>query len=199
VRVAAVVVAAGLSTRMGAPKQLLPWGESTVIETVVERLSLAGAEPIVVVSGHHGAEVAACLEGSGATVVSNPDFGRVEMLRSVQVGLRALEQSGCAGALVALGDQPHVPVADHRAVVDEAKAHPDAIVIPSFDMRRGHPLYLPATLWDEVLALGDEDTLRRVLNEHGDRIVYVVMETPDVLRDIDTPGDYVALRPPGAP
>ncbi len=117
------------------------------------------------------------------------------MLRSYQVGLRALLAGTYTGALLALGDQPHIPVSVLRQIVDAARQHPERIAIPSYDMRRGHPIFLPYVLWDEVLALGDAETLRVVMDRHADSICYVSVDTPAVLRDMDTPSDYDALRP----
>jgi molybdenum cofactor cytidylyltransferase len=199
-RIAAVVAAAGRSTRMGAPKQLLPWQGATVVGTVVDNLHQAGAGPVVVVVGHEAEAVAAALAGKPVQIVPNPAYRTGEMLASHQAGLRYLlaaapPEALPLGALLALGDQPHIPAGPIRSVVEQALATPQRIVIPSYNMRRGHPIYLPAALWGEALALGADETLRTLLNRHAGDIHYVDSQTPAVLRDIDTPDDYAALKP----
>jgi molybdenum cofactor cytidylyltransferase len=156
--VAAIVAAAGRSTRMGEPKQLLPWGERTVLGSVVHNLADAGASPVLCVVGHRADAMAAALGNAPAHLLLNPDYLVAEMLRSYQVGVRHLLAAGasCLGTLLALGDQPHIPVDVIRQVVEQARTLPDQIVIPSYELRRGHPFYLPAHLWPELVALSDE-------------------------------------------
>ena len=192
--VAAVVAAAGRSRRMGRPKQLLPWGQGTVIRAVVENLSAAGAAPVVCVVGHRGQQVVNALAGTPARVVHNPDYLHTEMLRSYQVGLEALDQEPCPGALLALGDQPHLPPSVIRQVLQGALKSPAAIVIPSHNRRRGHPIYLPRRLWAALLALGADVSLRDFLNRFPEEIVYVAVHTDAIRRDMDVPEEYEALR-----
>jgi molybdenum cofactor cytidylyltransferase len=209
--IAAVVAAAGFSRRMGRLKQLLPWGEGrTVIAAVVESLAAAGAEPVLCVVGHRCREVQAALQHTPARIVYNEDYSRGEMLSSYQAGIVSLSvpqvgdpvvsmggtarrQHGAAGAMLALGDQPHIPVEIIRLVLDRARASLEKIVIPSYDMRRGHPLYLPRRLWPELLGLEGGENLRHLLRRHQDEIVYVNVSTDAILRDMDTPADYDAI------
>ncbi len=193
-KIAAVIAAAGQSRRMGSPKQLLPWGDSTVIATVVHNLTLAGAEPVVCVVGHRQAEVAAALTNTRAEIVFNPDYAQTEMLSSYQTGIRRLQATECQGALIALGDQPHIPALVIRQVIAQAQRTPDQVVIPSYEMRRGHPFYVPRTLWPALLALGNDDSLRTLLKHYAAEIVYVTVETDAILRDMDLPADYASLQ-----
>jgi molybdenum cofactor cytidylyltransferase len=192
--IAAVVAAAGLSRRMGAIKQLLPWSGRTVIATVVDKLHAAGAAPILVVTGHRHAEVTAALATTAAQTVFNPDYATDEMLRSYQVGIDALREQTCAGALIALGDQPHLPVSVIEQVIAQTRATPDRIVAPSHNMRRGHPFFVPRTLWPEMLALSAEESLRTLVVRHQSEIVYVTVDTDAILRDMDTPVEFAQLQ-----
>lgn len=201
--IAAVIAAAGRSTRMGEPKQLLPWGDTTVLGAVVANLSAAGAAPVVCVVGHRRDEVETALHGSSAILVHNPDYLEGEMLSSFQAGIRHLSgahhpEQPYLGALLALGDQPHIPVPVIAQVIEQARRTPHSLVIPSHAMRRGHPIYLPAALWPELLALSLDDTLRTLVRCHERSIVYVTVATDAILRDMDTPDDYAALRGPGS-
>ena len=178
---------------MGAPKQLLPWGERTVIASVVEALSLAGAAPVLCITGHRQSEVEAALAGSGAQAVFNPDYAQGEMLSSYQVGIRALRDTTCSGVLIALGDQPHISVAIIRQIIEQAQQRADHIVIPSYAMRRGHPFYIPRRLWPELLTLSGDETLRTLVHRHTDEITYVDVASDAILRDMDTPAAFQEL------
>ncbi|MCB0159912.1 MAG: nucleotidyltransferase family protein [Caldilineaceae bacterium] len=195
-RIAAVIAAAGQSRRMGRPKQLLPWGDATVIAAVVNNLHSAGAAPVVCVVGHRSAELREALRDAPAVLVYNEEYRAKEMIASYQAGVRWLrrEQTPCTGTLIALSDQPQIPAAIIEQVLAEAARQPDRIVIPSHRMRRGHPMYLPAALWDELLALPPGETLRDLIRRHEARIAYVVVESDAILRDLDTPEEYAALR-----
>lgn len=194
--IAAVIAAAGRSRRMGKPKQLLPWREGTVIEAVVENLAAASVAPIVCVVGHRADEMRAALRTSAADIVYNPAYELSEMLASYQAGVAQLETArrAIAGALFALSDQPHIPASVIRRVVEAAHHRPEAIVIPSYRMRRGHPIYLPNRLWPELLALPTDATLRSLINRHAGAIRYVQCDTDAILTDIDTPDDYARLK-----
>lgn len=192
--IAAVIAAAGRSRRMGEPKQLLPWGESTVIAAVVSHLAAAGAHPLICVTGHRHAEIASALTATPAEVLYNQAYATAEMLHSYQIGLDALQQRPSDGAILALGDQPHIPTLVLRQIVEQAQQTPTAIVIPSYNLRRGHPFYVPRQLWQKIIALSGEETLRTVVNRHSAAIVYVNVDDDAILRDMDTPEAYAALR-----
>ena len=178
--IAAVIAAAGQSRRMGKPKQLLPWGDSTVMATVVANLSEAGVTPVVCVIGHRADEMREALRKTDIRIVVNERYADQEMLASYQAGIEALAKGNSpsvVGTLLALVDQPHVGSEIIRAVVDQALATPDSIVVPSHAKRRGHPIYLPRRLWPELLALTENDSLRTLLSRFEDDIVYLNLET----------------------
>lgn len=179
---------------MGRFKQLLPWGKSTVIRTVVDNLHEAGASPVLCVTGHRADEVAAALEGSPALTLPNPHYAASEMLTSYQAGIASLDNSQFSGSLLALADQPHIPVDVIRQVIEQARNAPDRVVIPSHQMRRGHPIYLPHRLWSELLALPVDASLRDLLNRHSAEIIYVDVDTDAIRRDMDEWAEYERLR-----
>ena len=181
---------------MGEPKQLLPWGDGTVIESVVDVLLTAGSAPVVCVIGHQAAQMRSALRTSPAQIVYNSSYKRGEMLSSYQAGLRWLmEHSGnTSGTLLALSDQPHLPVEVVQQVCAAARRNLDAIIIPSYQMHRGHPIYLPHRLWAEVLALPLNATLRTVIQRHESLIYYVNTNQAAILADLDTPKDYQHLQ-----
>jgi molybdenum cofactor cytidylyltransferase len=192
--VAAIIAAAGRSRRMGEPKQLLPWGEHTVIAAVATHLLDAGAQPVLCVTGHRHDDIASALTATAVQMIYNAAYATTDMLCSYQTGLQALADADAAGAILALGDQPHIPVAVLRQIVAQAQATPAQIVIPSYNLRRGHPFYVPRRFWAEIIALNEDETLRTVVNRHADAIVYVNVNDDAILRDMDTPAAYAALR-----
>jgi molybdenum cofactor cytidylyltransferase len=186
--ITAIVLAAGLSRRMGRFKLLLPWGQETVIERVVRTLEEATDGEILVVTGWRAGEVAAALKHTRARPVYNPDYEAGEMLSSVQVGLRAAAPDAVA-ALICLGDQPQMRVETVRRVLDDGKAVGwKNVVIPSYRLHAGHPILLPRPVWPAVLA--GTGTLKVALAPYRESFVYSVVDTPSILADLDTPDDY---------
>jgi molybdenum cofactor cytidylyltransferase len=209
---AAIVLAAGLSRRMGRFKLTLPWGDRTVIGQVIATLEAAGVDELIVVTGNRADEVVAALAGTNVHSVHNPDYAAGEMLSSIQAGVRALGDrrglkpppqagenrlkptGGAPAALLCLGDQPQMQAATVQAVLSAGETDDwDQIVIPSYRMRAGHPILLPKWLWPEIL--GCTGTLRDVMAAHRDRTRFLVVDTPTILADLDTPEDYTAGTP----
>lgn len=197
--IGAVVLAAGLSQRMGSPKMLLPWGATTVIGQVVTVLLQAGVEEMRVVTGGAREQVEAALHAlpaaaSGIQAIFNPRFAEDHMLLSLQTGLANLP-IGVRAALVALGDQPQVQVGVVRALIQAYRERRAALVVPSYQMQRGHPWLIDRRLWAQILALQPPHTLRDILNQNAAHIHYLPVETDTVLRDLDTPQEYASQRP----
>ena len=192
---AAVVLAAGQSRRMGRPKMILPWGQTTVIGQVVSVLFEAGVSQVVVVTGGAGAQVAEALQGQPVRLVENPAYADGEMLSSVQVGLAALPDD-CPAALIVLGDQPQIEVGVVKALLARYCAGASALIVPSYQMRRGHPICLPRAVWPAVLALSWQDSLRSLWTSLAGQIEHITLDSPTILSDMDTPDDY--LREVGA-
>jgi molybdenum cofactor cytidylyltransferase len=193
-KIGAIVLAAGLSSRMGVPKMALPWGDTTVIGQVVRVLSNAGLDEIIVVTGGAQDEVRQALQGLPVVEVYNPDHQKGEMLSSLQSGLSNLGNH-LEAALVVLGDQPQIQERVVKALIKVYTSDRSPLVVPSYQMRRGHPWLLGRSLWPVVLELKRPDTLRDFLNEHQTSIQYVTIDTPTILQDLDSPADYHKYRP----
>jgi molybdenum cofactor cytidylyltransferase len=188
-KVAAIVLAAGLSRRMGQPKLLLPWGGTSVLGQVLTTLYRAGAGELLVVSGGAReaveAETARLAQSLPARVVFNPQFEAGEMISSIRAGLAELGP-GTGFALIALGDQPQLSLSCARQVVSASERPGARLILPSFKRRRGHPWLVRRDLWPELAAA---PTGRDFLRAHEDEIAYV--ETDETaLKDLDTPEDY---------
>lgn len=192
-RVGAVVLAAGLSRRMGRPKLVLPWGERTVVEQVVTTLLKGGISEVVVVTGGARAEVKTALAGYPIGLAHNPDFARSEMVISLQVGIRSLS-ADCSALLVALGDQPTIKAELVQRIVTAYETSQARLIIPSYQKRRGHPWLVERSLWPGLLGLTEDQTLRDFLRANEAEIRYLETDSPEILKDLDTPEDYQRLR-----
>ena len=192
--IAAVVLAAGLSRRMGRPKMVLPWGKRTVIENVVHVLHQAGIKKIVVVTGGARAEIEQALKSQPVECVFNPEYERDEMVLSLQTGLKSLPKNIDA-VLVVLGDQPQIEAQVVDAIISRYDHSKDGLIVPSFHMRRGHPWMVRRKLWPDILRMAPPKNLRDFMHSHVDEIRYVNVQTASVLADLDTPDDYERERP----
>ena len=194
--IAAVVLAAGLSTRMGRPKMVLPWGSTTVIGQVVATLVQAQVDEIVVVTGAAREEVEAAVgQGKWDTVrtVFNPRYAENDMLVSLQAGIATLSDPVDA-MLVVLGDQPQIEDKVVRRLVDTYRTQGQPLLVPSYCMRRGHPWVVARSLWPDLLSAPVGSTMRDFLYAHKERITYIEVSSLTILRDLDTPDDYARER-----
>jgi molybdenum cofactor cytidylyltransferase len=192
-RIAAIVLAGGLSSRMGQSKVLLPWDGRPIIAAIADRLKRMRLDDIVIVTGHLSTQVKAAVANEPVRTSHNEDYADGEMLSSLQAGLRALgpEHSAC---LIVLGDQPQL---DNRIVNEIMTAYAEGkgkIIAPSYRQRRGHPILIDRAYWQEILDLPKGSAPRDVINAHADTIHYINVDTDSVLRDIDTPDDYQQER-----
>lgn len=187
-RAAGIVLAAGASRRMGRPKMTLPFGGSTVLETVIRSLSAGGVESVVVVLGHHWQEVHAAIQHLDVGVIVNPRPER-GMTSSLQWAL-AQASEGAEGWVVALGDQPQMDPGVVRELIRAACGSSHGFVVPTFQGRRGHPLLMRARLKEAVLSLPHDQGLNTLLRARPREVLEVPVETASILRDMDTPEDY---------
>ncbi|MBI3945382.1 MAG: nucleotidyltransferase family protein [Armatimonadetes bacterium] len=189
----AIILAAGESRRMGRPKQLLPYGDRTVLQRVADNVLASGVRPVIVVLGHRAEEVRASLGDRPVVPVVNTDYAS-GMLSSVQAGVRAalplLMIEGRRGFLFCLGDQPQVGPEVIRAVATAFADTERGIVVPVLAGRRGHPAAYSAVYAGEILALGPGVGLREVLRRHPEDVCAVPLEEEGILADLDTPEEY---------
>ena len=191
--ITALILAAGQSKRMGQPKMLLPWGKTTVIEKVISTFKAGGVDDILIVTGGDRNQIET-LVGNAAQTIYNPEYAEGEMLGSVQVGLTGLNP-GTEAVLIGLGDQPQVQERSVRLVLEEYRKSRSALIVPSFQMRRGHPWLVAKPYWDEILAMRTPASMRNFLNEHGNDIHYIEINNDSILQDLDTPEDYLKSKP----
>lgn len=193
-RVAAVVLAAGRSTRMGQTKQLLPWGETTVVGEVVRRMQGCAVSQIVVVTGDAADKVAQAVRaaalpsGAPVSLTHHPGFAASEMAWSLSAGLRALPLN-CLAALVALADQPRLSPAVVAQLLARWRETQALAVAPYYNGQRGHPLLFDRRAWPQLLALPAAANPRAAL-EALPPPERVAVDDASVLHDMDTPEAY---------
>lgn len=189
-RVAAVVLAAGRSRRMGKANKLLQEVDGdAMVARVVDLLGGAPVDPVLVVTGHDAEAVEEALGGREIEVIRNPrhDEG---MGTSVACGIRALagwEGPSVEGALVCLADMPRVsPATLRRLVAAFRNAEGPAVCVPVHGDKRGNPVLWGETFFRELVELGGDVGARALLAEHADALVEVPVDDPGVLLDVDT-------------
>jgi molybdenum cofactor cytidylyltransferase len=185
----AIILAAGESSRMKSPKMVLPFGKETIIETVISNIASSNVDKMVVVLGSWKEEILQVIEKRNVNICFNDNY-KQGMLSSVQCGLRYI-QGAFRSVLVCPGDQPMVEKSTINMVISAFNSAGKGIVIPFCEKKRGHPVIISRKYYDEILNLGPSDTLRRIMDNHPDDIKEVETITSSVLKDIDTPDDYL--------
>ena len=184
-----LVLAAGMARRMGSTKQLLPFGDRTILQTVVDTLSGADLAGVVVVLGHDADAVRESLHGQPVLCCVN-DAYREGMFSSVLCGLHHLPADADA-VLIALGDQPQIELKVVQAVVRAYRGGDRGIVIPISGGKRGHPVLINLSRYrDEILSLSGDEGLKPVMRGHPQDTLEVPVDDEGILRDLDTPEDY---------
>jgi molybdenum cofactor cytidylyltransferase len=183
-RVGAIVLAAGLSRRMGANKLLMPVAGVSMVARAVDALVASPARPIVVVVGHQAAEVRAALAGRAVTFVANPDYA-AGLSTSLRAGVAAL--ADVDGAVVCLGDMPWVRAEHVRALVDAFDpAAGRTICVPVHQGKRGNPVLIGARHFPALGRLTGDVGARALIEEHADEVCAVPVADGGVTLDVDT-------------
>ncbi len=186
----AIVLAAGESRRMGMPKALLRFGDTTFLSQIVSVLQQAEVDGVTVVLGAQAAAIRASTGLSGVDVVVNEDYRRGQ-LSSLVAGLRSLP-SQTEAILLCLVDNPLVTGAIVNRVVRAFHETGKPIVIPVFKGRRGHPALFARATFDELLNAPADEGARYVVQLHRDQVFEAAMPEPAILTRIDTPEDYLS-------
>jgi molybdenum cofactor cytidylyltransferase len=193
-KIAAIVLAAGRSTRMGGANKLLAGiGGKPMVRRVVEAALASRARPILVVTGHQADGVQAALAGLDVTFVDNPDYA-AGLSSSLKAGIGAVP-GDCDGALVVLGDMPQLAGAHLDRLIAAFAAEPVAtIVLPTHAGRPGNPVLWPSDCFAEMRHLDGDAGAKRLLAVHADRVREVDLGTDAIFADVDTPAALAELR-----
>jgi len=185
------MLAAGLSSRMGRWKMMLPYGESTILDTAIEN-ALGFCHRVVLVTGHRGNELHARYQNdSRILLVNNPDYLQ-GMFSSVQAGIRHVKGQHM---FMALGDMPCIHSWVYAALWQERG---EFTLIPRSYQGKGHPVLLPASLMEQVIRAEADQSMKTII-QAGDYRFLEVGERA-IHYDIDTPEEYLRLvQPADAP
>jgi molybdenum cofactor cytidylyltransferase len=191
--IAAIILAAGSSTRMGRPKALLPIGHTTFLRHILDLYRDSGVDRTVVVLGKDSGSVGAEFAGADAMIAVNPrpEGGQIS---SLLVGLKALEPLSPPAVIVHPVDHPAVTAATIRQVVDSALTRPGKIIIPVCAGRRGHPVVFPSGVFRDLERVPSGEGARAVTRSRSADVLEIDTEDEGVLTDIDTPDDYERLH-----
>ena len=192
-KIAAVVLAAGQSRRMGQVNKLLaPVDGKPMVSHVIESLQASQARPLAVVTGHDYAAVEAVLPKNGFTLTHNPNYAS-GLSSSLRRGLAALPED-IDGALVCLGDMPRISKAVvNRLIAAFNPVEGRAICVPTWQGKRGNPVLFARRFFAEMLEVAGDTGARALIGEHAEVVCEVPMDDDAVLLDIDTPEALAAL------
>lgn len=185
---AALIVAAGMSSRMGDFKPMLSIGSITIAQRVIANFHQAGIGKIVMVTGYQAVTLERHLSGSGVIFLRNDHYETTQMFDSVKIGLEYL-MGKCDRVLFTPVDVPLFTAETVRRLL----ASEAALVCPVCDGQQGHPLLISAALFPKILSDCGEQGLKGAVNRCGAALTAVAVDDPGTLRDADTPEDYSAL------
>jgi molybdenum cofactor cytidylyltransferase len=193
-RIAAVLLAAGRSTRMGGPNKLLAEiAHRPLVRIAAEEALKSRAKPVIVVDGHQRDQVERALAGLPLSVVHNPDFAN-GLGTSLKAGIAAVP-ADADGAIVLLGDMPQVDA----ALIDRliAAFDPDRgalVVVPTFEGKRGNPVLWSRRFFPDLMAIEGDVGARNLIGRYGEAVVEVPVEGKAALVDVDTPEALIGVR-----
>ena len=190
--IAAVILAAGMSSRMGEAKQLLRLGDRTLLEQVIDNVRSSGVDDIVLVLGHGADAIRQSIATKNLKIVVN-DAYREGMGTSLRTGISSLPPEMTA-ALIVLADQPFVRPETLRLLMDQYRKSNAHIVIPMYKGFRGNPVLLDRCVFPEVMALQGDIGCRAVFGNHLEGIVKAPVEDVGILLDLDSREDFERLK-----
>jgi molybdenum cofactor cytidylyltransferase len=193
-RIAAIVLAAGRSTRMGGPNKLLAdVGGRPLVRIAVEEALASRAQPVVVVTGHQREQVEAALKGLPVILTHNPDFAQ-GLSTSLKAGLAALP-AGADGAIVCLGDMPQVDAALIDRLVAAFEPEKGAlVVVPTIAGKRGNPVVWSRRFFADLSRLDGDVGARHLIGAYPEAVVEVPVTGRAAFVDVDTPDALRAVR-----
>jgi molybdenum cofactor cytidylyltransferase len=180
---------------MGQNKLLMLFGDKSLIEHAVDTLRASDVDEIVVVLGHEADQVRSRLGRHRVNFVHNPDY-REGLSTSVRAGIGAVPKAADA-IMIYLADQPLIEPGEINRLIRafaEAKKAGKSIVVPFFGHERGNPVILDASYREMVLDIAGDVGCRRIIKRHPEQVFAVQMPTDHVVRDVDTPEDFLRAR-----
>jgi len=186
--ISAILLAAGQSKRMGEPKQLMPFRQSTIVEQAIDNLLGSAVNEVIVVVGYRAEDVIKAIAAKPIKLAVNPDYEH-GMSTSIIVGLKRLH-SEVEAVMLALGDQPLVNSQTINRLIDEFRDHDKGIAIPTYQGRRGHPIIFAIKYKEQLLKLKGDVGGRQIIKDHPNDVLEVAVNAESIIADFDTRSDY---------
>jgi molybdenum cofactor cytidylyltransferase len=190
---AALLVAAGLSRRMGCFKPLMDLGGKPLIDHALDTFRKAGVGNIVVVTGYKAGELEGHLAGQGISFVRNERYADTAMFDSIKIGLQAL-QGKCGSFFAMPADIPLVQPETAKAMMHSMQEEPAGILQPAFEGKCGHPLLIEAACIPEILAYKGPDGLKGFSDSKAHMKRVIPIDDPGIALDADTPEGYDEIK-----
>ncbi|MBZ5521873.1 MAG: NTP transferase domain-containing protein [Acidobacteriia bacterium] len=190
--ISAIILAAGMSKRMGAAKQLFRLGEATLLEHALNNVRQSQAQEIILVLGHEAETIQRQIPLGNVKVIINPAY-QEGMGTSLRTGLSALAPLA-KGALIVLADQPFVRPATLDRLIEKHRELKPQIVIPVYRGFRGNPVLLDRSVFPELAGLAGDVGCRAIFGDHTENILKVEVEDVGILLDADSEADLKKLR-----
>jgi molybdenum cofactor cytidylyltransferase len=188
-----IILSAGESSRMhGRVKALLDLNGKSFIENIIENMSCLPLGELIIVLGAHSEEVNEKLKRYDIKVVVNDEWEKGQIY-SLRAGIGHLSPES-EGVMFTLVDHPLVTILTYKKLVDAWMGDKSRIVLPSYNMRKGHPAIFPGFLYSELLDRDLPGGARDLLKEYRDIIRFVTVDDPGIVKDVDTIGDYNRLK-----
>jgi molybdenum cofactor cytidylyltransferase len=190
----AIILAAGPSSRLGKPKQLLPWGGPTLLEKVVAQTLAWPVDSLWVVLGSGFEDILRSIDFGDAGVVENPEWEE-GMASSLRVGLDVASRDPSTEAVfIVMGDQPGIDPAVVEALLEHQRTSDALAIVPKYRYVRGHPVLIARALWSRLMSLEGDQGGRDLLQAHPEWVEEVIFEQL-APRDVDTSDDVKDLQP----
>jgi molybdenum cofactor cytidylyltransferase len=186
--ISAILLAAGQSKRMGELKQLMPFGQSTIVGQAVDNLLGSAVVEVVVVVGYKAEDVKKAIADKPVRIVVNPDYEQ-GMSTSIIAGLN-LVHGGVQAVMLALGDQPLVNSETINILIEEFCNHDKGIAVPTYQGRRGHPIIFAIKYKEQLLKLKGDVGGRQIIKDNPDDVLEVAVDSESIIADFDTADDY---------
>lgn len=186
-----MILAAGSSSRLGRPKQLLVYNNKTLLQHVIDEAKLAALSPIVIVVGANADELTKSLNLSGANVIIN-DSWEIGMSSSIAAGLSALEEDKPQNVIISVCDQPQINAQLFSDLLRMKNKTGSGIVASAYAGTLGTPVLFNERYYDELLNLTGNEGAKKLLNLHETDVSFIPFENGQI--DIDTEEDYLNLQ-----
>jgi molybdenum cofactor cytidylyltransferase len=196
-RIEGILLAAGESRRMGFPKPLLRLNGETFLSHIAASMLVTVERLIIVLGAHRDAVMAVVPADNRISVIDNPDYA-MGQLSSIKAGLRAVSAQADA-AIVHLVDHPTVLPETFVRLAAEYQLSGKPILVARCRGHRGHPVLFDRSVFDELQQAPIDVGARAVVKANTDRVIYVDVDDPGVLLDLDTPADLAQAGLPAVP